>query len=173
MKRERFWSTVKPAHFSVKLSSKSLLGTVLNIIFGMLLLLFSSFSLGRWLILKYPEVFTLGAFRKTGPTEEEVMGTSFKMWFVGEGYSDVALVAQPDSKLDTQIITRISGPDLGYMTTPIALIQCALVMLGDRTKLPKAGVYPPGIVFGASDLQKRLEENGISFDVISRKSLFP
>lgn len=172
-RREMFWSTVKPAHFSLKLGSKHLINTLQHVFIGTVFLLFTSFSLGRWLIMKYPQVFTFGCFKKTGPTEEAVSCSSFKMWFVGEGYSDVALASQTVSKLDTQIITRISGPEVGYVATPIALIQCALIMLADRPRLPKGGVYPPGIVFGPTDLQKRLQENGISFDVISRKTLFP
>jgi len=63
------------------------------------------------------------------------------------------------------------GPEVGYLTTPIILIQCALILLSQRKNLPKGGVYPPGIIFGPTDLQERLQENGISFDVISKSSI--
>ncbi|KAK6155049.1 hypothetical protein DH2020_009297 [Rehmannia glutinosa] len=135
-KREAFWSSVKPAHFGVKLGKKS-----------------------------------LGTFRKEGPSEDEVASATFKMWFVGQGFSDSSVASQGKKKPDTEVITRVMGPEIGYLTTPIILVQCALVVLNDRDNLPKGGVFTPGIVFGPTDLEKRLQENGISFDFISKKAL--
>lgn len=168
-KREAFWRVVKPAHFGVKIASKSLLGVVRFITVGMFIGLFGKFSFGRWLLLKFPSVFSLGWFRKKGPTEEEVASASFKMWFVSHGYSDVTLASQGDKKPDTEITTRVMGPEIGYLTTPIILVQCALVLLTRRGDLPKGGVFPPGIIFGPTDLQQRLQQNGMSFDFISKK----
>ncbi|XP_010258416.1 PREDICTED: LOW QUALITY PROTEIN: probable mitochondrial saccharopine dehydrogenase-like oxidoreductase At5g39410, partial [Nelumbo nucifera] len=93
-RRKNFWSTVKPAHFGVKIRSKSLLGIIRFIIFGLFLGLFGSTAFGRWLLLKYPSIFSLGWFRKQGPTEEEVRSASFKMWFIGHGYSGANLASQ-------------------------------------------------------------------------------
>ncbi|XXG55668.1 hypothetical protein AAC387_Pa03g3283 [Persea americana] len=123
------------------------------------------------LLLKYPEIFTLGMFRKTGPTEEEVNSATFKLWFVGHGYSDSSLASREKKKPDTEIITRVSGPEIGYVTTPIILLQCALILLGQRDRLPQGGVLTPGIVFGPTDLQNRLQHNGISFDIVARNAL--
>lgn len=170
-RRENFWSTIKPAHFGVKLGSKSFLGVLRFIGVGILMGLFGSFAFGRSLLLKFPSFFSLGWFRKKGPTDEEVAAASFKMWFVGQGFSDSSLASQGKTKPDMQIITRLTGPEIGYLTTPIILIQCALILLKQRDDLPKGGVFPPGIVFGPTDLQERLQENGISFDVISKSSL--
>ncbi|XP_068656057.1 probable mitochondrial saccharopine dehydrogenase-like oxidoreductase At5g39410 [Aristolochia californica] len=169
-KRKAFWSTVKPAHFGVKIGSKSLFGLVKIILTGISIGLFGSTAFGRSLLLKYPEFFTGGAFRKTGPTEEEVNSATFKMWFVAQGYDD-GNVGLSGNKPDTEIVTRVSGPEIGYITTPIILVQCALTLLDTRVNLPKGGVYPPGIVFGPTDLQERLQQNGISFDVISKKTI--
>ncbi|KAF5203102.1 Saccharopine dehydrogenase-like oxidoreductase [Thalictrum thalictroides] len=168
-KRKKFWAAMKPAHFGVKIASKSPLGLIRFIAAGLFIGLFGNFSFGRWLLLKFPSVFTLGWFRKEGPTEEEVNSASFRMWFVGHGYSDVS-VASAATKTDTEIITRVMGPEIGYVTTPIVLLQCALVLLHHRKNLPKGGVYPPGIVFGATDLQERLQQNGISFDLVSKSA---
>lgn len=170
-KREAYWASVKPAHFGVKFGTKSRLGLVPVIILGIFIGLLSKFSIGRWLLLRFPSFFSMGAFRKTGPTEEEVASASFKMWFVGQGYSDTSLASKGKKKPDTEVITRVTGPEIGYVTTPIALVQCALVLLSDRENLPKGGVYTPGIVFGPTDLENRLQENGISFDFISKKAL--
>lgn len=170
-KREAFWSTVKPAHFGVKLGSKSLLDIFRFIILGVSIGLLSGLSFGRWLLLQFPSIFSLGWFRKKGPSEDEVESASFKMWFIGHGFSDSSLVSGGNAKPDMEIITRVTGPEIGYIATPIILIQCALIVLSQREILPKGGVFPPGIVFGVTDLQQRLQENGISFDVISKSSL--
>lgn len=170
-KREAFWSVVKPVHFGVKIASKSLLGVVRFITVGIFIGLFGKFSIGRWLLLKFPSVFSLGWFRKKGPTEEEVASASFKMWFVGHGYSDFTLASQGNKKPDMEITTRVMGPEIGYLATPIILVQCALILLMQRDDLPKGGVFPPGIIFGPTDLQQRLQQNGISFDFISKKVL--
>nr|XP_016458205.1 PREDICTED: probable mitochondrial saccharopine dehydrogenase-like oxidoreductase At5g39410 [Nicotiana tabacum] len=170
-RREAFWSTIKPAHFGVKIASKSLLGVIRFITVGVFIGLFGKTGIGRWLLLKFPSLFSLGWFRKKGPTEEEVASATFKMWFVGHGFSDDSLASQGNRKPDTEIITRVMGPEIGYLTTPIILVQCALILLKERDNLPKGGVFPPGIVFGATDLQDRLQQNGISFDVISKNTI--
>ncbi|KAI3452256.1 hypothetical protein Pfo_008921 [Paulownia fortunei] len=170
-KREAFWSSAKPAHFGVKLGSKSMLGLFPVIVLGIFLGLLSKTALGRWLLLKFPSIFSLGWFRKEGPSEDEVASATFKMWFVGQGFSDSSLASQGNKKPNTEIITRVMGPEIGYLTTPIILLQCALIVLNDRDNLPKGGVFTPGIVFGPTDLEKRLQENGISFDFISKNAL--
>ncbi|CAD5179200.1 unnamed protein product [Musa acuminata subsp. malaccensis] len=169
-KRKAYWSTVKPAHFGVKIGTKSILGIFRFMVTGLFIGLFGAFAVGRSLLLKFPEIFSLGWFRKTGPTEEEVRSALFNMWFVGHGYNDISLASQSGKKPDTEVITRVSGPEIGYLTTPITLLQCALIVLSERENLPKGGVLTPGIVFGPTDLQKRLQDNGISFDVISTRA---
>lgn len=166
--REAFWSTVKPVHFGVKMGTKSLLGILRVISVGLFIGIFAGTRLGRRLLLTFPSFFSFGWFRKAGPTEEEVSSATFKMWFVGRGYSDAS---EGESKPDMEIVTRVSGPEIGYLTTPIILVQCALVLLSQRGSLPKGGVFTPGIVFGPTDLQRRLEDNGISFDVISKSAI--
>ncbi|CAD6217373.1 unnamed protein product [Miscanthus lutarioriparius] len=124
------------------------------------------------LLLKYPEFFSAGMFRRAGPTEEEVKSASFKMWFVGHGYSNVdSSLELGRSKPDKEVITKVSGPEVGYITTPIVLVQCALVLLSQRANLPKGGVYTPGAVFGPTDLRQRLQENGLSFEVNATRAM--
>ncbi|KAL9258650.1 putative mitochondrial saccharopine dehydrogenase-like oxidoreductase [Drosera capensis] len=86
-KREEFWSTVKPAYFGVKLGSKSYFVILKFIIIGIFIGLLGRSSIGRWLLLSFPSFFSLGMFRKTGPTEDEVNSASFKMYFVGRGFT--------------------------------------------------------------------------------------
>ncbi|OIW05402.1 hypothetical protein TanjilG_28867 [Lupinus angustifolius] len=170
-KREAFWSSVKPAHFGVKLGSKSLLGIYRLIIVGICIGILGSIALGRWFLLKFPLIFSLGLFSKKGPSEEEVKNGSFNIWFVGHGFSNNIIATQKNTKPDMEIVTRIKGPEVGYRTTSIILIQCALIVLSQRNNLPKGGTYPPGIIFGPTDLQQRLQRNGISFDVISKTTI--
>ena len=169
--RKEFWSSIKPAHFGVKISSRSILGLFLWLCTGLFIGILGGFSFGRSLLLKFPEFFSLGLCRKTGPTEDEVNNASFKLWFVGHGYSDLARASERGTKPDMEVVTRVSGPEIGYITTPIVLVQCALVLLSQRANLPQGGVYTPGVMFGPTDLQKRLEENGVSFDLISTRTL--
>lgn len=170
-KREAFWSSVKPAHFGVRIGTKSLLGILRIIAVGVFIGIFGNFAFGRWLLLKFPSVFSLGWFRKKGPSEDEVRSATFKMWFVGHGFSNSSLVSQEKPKPDMEIVTRVMGPEIGYLTTPIILVQCALILLNQRDNLPKGGVFTPGIIFGPTNLQERLQENGISFDVISKNAI--
>lgn len=170
-KREAFWSTVKPTHFGVKIGSKSLLGVFRFIVVGIFIGLLGQTAFGRWLLLSFPTIFSLGWFRKKGPSDDEVRSASFKMWFVGHGFSNSTLASPGNVKPDMQIITRVMGPEIGYLTTPIILLQCARIVLSQRDNLPKGGVLTPGIVFGPTDLQARLQENGISFELISKSAL--
>ncbi|CAN6470146.1 unnamed protein product [Victoria cruziana] len=163
-KRTYFWSTVRPVYFGVKLGFKSFWAMSRTILVGFIIGLLTKVQIGRNLLLNYPEIFTLGWFRLTGPTEEEVRSATFKMWFVGHGYSDESKLS---GKPDKQIITRVSGPEIGYVATPIALVQCALILLEQRDNLPKGGVFTPGVIFGPTNLEERLQANGISFDLIS------
>ncbi|CAN4079423.1 unnamed protein product [Withania somnifera] len=128
-RRKAFWSTIKPAHFGMKIASKSLLGVVRFITVGKFIALFGKTGIGRWLLLNFPSVFSLGYFRKKGPTEDEVASATFKMWFV-----------------------------------------VPLLCSGNETIFQKKRrCFPPGIVFGPTDLQDRLQQNGIYFDVISKQ----
>lgn len=162
---------MKPVHFGVKIGAKSLLGVFRFITVGMCIGLLGKTGFGRWLLLTFPSFFSIGWFRKKGPSEDEVRSASFKMWFVGQGFSNSSLISEGNMKPDMEIITRVMGPEIGYLATPIILLQCALIVLSQRDNLPKGGVLPPGIVFGPTDLQERLQENGISFDVISKGAL--
>ncbi|XP_031375759.1 probable mitochondrial saccharopine dehydrogenase-like oxidoreductase At5g39410 isoform X1 [Punica granatum] len=81
-RRKDFWSTVKPAHFGVKIGVKSLLGILRISTVGIFIGILGRTAFGRWLLLKFPSVFSLGWFRKAGPSEDEVSSASFKMWFM-------------------------------------------------------------------------------------------
>ena len=170
--RKAFWSSVKPVHFGVKICAKSEFDIKRIVLVGVFIAMLGKTAHGRLLLLTFPSLFSLGYFKPNGPTEEEVNAAAFKTWFVGHGFSDRGLISRGKSRHNMEIVTRVSGPDPGYLTTSIIMVQCAIVVLTQRENLPKGGVFTPGIVFGPTDLQQRLEDNGISFDVVS-KSVIP
>ena len=55
--------------------------------FGKLLETLAQFGWGRWLLLKFPQVFSYGLFSREGPTKQQMDGTRFEMKFVGQGFS--------------------------------------------------------------------------------------
>ncbi|XP_042322493.1 saccharopine dehydrogenase-like oxidoreductase [Sceloporus undulatus] len=144
------------------------LGSVIKLMFvGLWFLIFAKFNCGRKLLIKYPEFFSRGYFRKEGPTEKQIEGTSFEMIFLGEGYS---LGKDPQQgKPDVKICTRVKGPEPGYVATPRAMVQAGVTLLKDKSSLPKkGGVYTPGAVFSKTKFIDRLNKHGIEFSVISK-----
>nr|XP_034964210.1 saccharopine dehydrogenase-like oxidoreductase [Zootoca vivipara] len=144
------------------------LGSVIKLMFaGLLFLMLVKFNFGRKLLLKYPEFFSGGHFTKEGPTEKQMEGSSFEMTFFGEGYR-----TQEDLQLgkpNVKICTQVKGPEAGYVATPIAMVQAAVVLLKDKSSLPKkGGVYSPGAAFSNTKLIDRLKQHGIEFSVISQ-----
>jgi short subunit dehydrogenase-like uncharacterized protein len=166
---EEPWVSIKPVHYGCYVVQKSFVGIIELFILGFILVVFTRFKFGQKLLVQYPELFSLGVFHKEGPSEEEIEQASFKMYYVGRGYSDSARITS-GSKPDKEVVTRVSGPETGFITTPIVLIQAALIMLDERRRLPKGGVLTPA-VFGGTDYIQRLQKNGMSFDVISMKKI--
>jgi hypothetical protein len=103
------------------------LGILGYITFGIILGILGSTSFGRWLLVEYPQVFTLGSFSKR----------KWKVLHSRYGFSNESLAANGNSKPDMEVITRITRPEMGHVTTPIIMIECALVLLRKRNNLPK------------------------------------
>ena len=64
--------------------------------------------------------------------------SSFSVTIVGKGWKDKTTDPdiQHEGAPDQKIITRVTGPEAGYITTPICLIQSALVLLTEKDQLP-------------------------------------
>uniref|UniRef100_A0A8C7WMH5 Saccharopine dehydrogenase a, tandem duplicate 1 n=1 Tax=Oryzias sinensis TaxID=183150 RepID=A0A8C7WMH5_9TELE len=142
------------------------LGNTIKLLFaGMMFMLLVKFSFGRNLLIKYPEFFSFGAFTKAGPTRKQMEGSSFQMAFHGVGYKEEQDTFQ--GKPTTKIRTLVQGPEVGYVATPIAMVQSALTILNEPAALPKkGGVYTPGAAFSKTTLINRLNQHGIQFSVI-------
>ncbi|XP_041109567.1 saccharopine dehydrogenase-like oxidoreductase [Polyodon spathula] len=143
-------------------------GSVLKLMFaGMLFWLFVLTSFGRSLLIKYPEWFSFGYFTKDGPTRKQMEGCSFSMTFFGQGYSEGQDPQQ--GKPNLKICTQVKGPEVGYVATPIVMVQAAITLLKESKSLPKeGGVYTPGAAFCKTSLIERLNKHGVVFSVISK-----
>ncbi|XP_030627526.1 saccharopine dehydrogenase b isoform X2 [Chanos chanos] len=131
---------------------------------GMMFWLLVKFSIGRSLLVQFPELFSFGLFSKNGPSKKQMEETSFCMTFFGEGYAE----GQDPSlgKPNARITTQIKGAEPGYVATPIAMVQAAITVLNEPQSLPKmGGVYTPGAAFAKTTLINRLSKHGIHFSV--------
>ncbi|KAG5202225.1 hypothetical protein JEQ12_003615 [Ovis aries] len=141
--------------------------SVIKLMFaGLFFLFFVRFGIGRQLLIKFPWLFSFGYFSKQGPTQKQIDASSFTMTFFGQGFSQG--VSPVKNKPNIRICTQVKGPEAGYVTTPIAMVQAAMTLLNDAADLPKAGgVFTPGAAFSRTKLIDRLNERGIEFSVIS------
>ncbi|XP_066281581.1 saccharopine dehydrogenase-like oxidoreductase isoform X3 [Branchiostoma lanceolatum] len=84
---------------------------VLLMITGVVFGVMTKFSWGRWLLSKYPRLFSLGYFSHEGPTQKQIEGASFTMQFIGSGYSNTVLQdGDYDGPPNMTIATQVEGP---------------------------------------------------------------
>ncbi|MEE6475468.1 hypothetical protein FKM82_010757 [Ascaphus truei] len=128
-----------PVQYSAYVAVGGITSVIKLMFAGLLFLLFTKFSCGRNLLIKYPRLFSFGYFTQEGPTQKQMDGASFTMTFLGEGYSQGQDPQQ--GKPNVRICTQVSGP---------------------------GGVYTPGAAFSKTKLIERLNKSGIHFSVISK-----
>lgn len=88
-----------------------------------------------------------------GPSEEERARSWFEVTFLGEGGG-------------TRVVTRVVGGDPGYDETARMLGEATLSMALDDDLPEVAGVVTPATAFEGGALQRRLEEQGMKFEVV-------
>lgn len=58
---------------------------------------------------------------------------------MGKGWKD--RTEDPDTEHegppDQKIVTKVTGPEAGYIATPICLIQCGVTLMKEKDKLPQ------------------------------------
>ncbi|XP_018580216.1 saccharopine dehydrogenase-like oxidoreductase [Anoplophora glabripennis] len=164
----------RPVQVGTYFVVKSLMGLILLAIFGTIFSLFTKFSFGRKLLLNYPEIFSGGYFSKKSPPEEKIQKSWFQITLYGEGWKE-KLTDKDDQypkPCDKCIVGRVKGNNPGYGATCVCLVLSAIVIATENDKLPgKGGVLAPGAAFAKTSLVKQLNENGVTFDVISQKDL--
>ncbi|CAL1548698.1 unnamed protein product [Lymnaea stagnalis] len=159
----------KPIEFLPYMCFPSLLSAIGLIIFGIIFYILSRCSFGRSFMLKYPHIVSFGFFKKGGPTRKQIEGCSFSMTFIGYGFSK----SEKDrTKPDKKIVTKLVGPEPGYVTTPICMVQSAVTVLKETSKMfHKGGVLTPGAAFQGTGLINRLQEHGLTFTKVSDESI--
>ncbi|KAH9519579.1 hypothetical protein Btru_003066 [Bulinus truncatus] len=156
----------QPIEFVPYTCFSSLFSAIGVILFGIVFFFLTNFSLGRSFLLKYPHIVSMGVFKKGGPTRKQIEGTSFTMTFIAYGYS-ADLTDRTGKKPDKKVITKLMGPEPGYVTTPICMVQSAVTILKESSKmLHKGGVLTPGAAFSGTDLIDRLQRHNIKLSTV-------
>lgn len=97
-------------------------------IFGLLLTTMTKYAWGRNLFIKYPKLFSLGAFSHEGPTEEQCRYATFQIDFNAKSANNQTLK------------TRVVGDiDPGYTGTAAMVSAAAVTVLKDIDLLPENG----------------------------------
>jgi len=163
------------AYFTIS----SFFWVVVIVIMGTILQSLAKYNFGRRTLLNFPRFFTCGLASHEGPTQEQMKETSFTMRFYAKGNQEDNESSKVDDQLKSsllsnnkiEIVTEVSGPEPGYIATPIIFLDVAKCLLEERHRLPvSGGVFTPGAVFGESTLIERLKKSGISFRVLSDSS---
>lgn len=157
---------MRPAQFQVYFGMQSIWSAVAAIFLGIMLYIMTSFASTRHLLLKYPEVFTLGTFSRSGPKRSDLAKLRFLVTLTGKGWnqklSDSSL--QHTTPPDTTRTVKVAGPDPGYFGTAILVTQAALTILDEADRMPgRGGVFPPAAAFLETTLRNRLTDRGITF----------
>lgn len=155
---------VQAVPYSAYFTISSALSTGLFMAFGTVFGTLANFSFGKSLLLNNPKLFSYGIFSHEGPSKEQMGETSFSMKFFAKGYS--AGVDPASSKPDINVSTVVSGPEPGYIATPIFLLTSALTILNEESDIPK-GVLTTATAFRNTSLISQLKEQGIRFEVVN------
>eukprot|EP00048_Salpingoeca_helianthica_P023178 m.22799 g.22799 ORF g.22799 m.22799 type:complete len:424 (-) comp8371_c0_seq1:647-1918(-) len=163
-------SLPRPVHYAAYFTLPSLFWSIVFLLFGTVFAFLASFRLTRVLLLKFPGFFSFGRFSHEGPTAEHLRRTTFEMVFHAKGYSQPppAAAAAPAPAPDCSVVTAVSGPEPGYVATPIFLVDSALCLLEERALIP-SGVLTTAAAFAKTKLIERLQKSGIKFELRTRR----
>lgn len=166
----------RPIQINCYVVFKSVIHIILLLIMAALIFLLSKFQYGCKLLLDYPNIFSFGLFSKDQHPSIEAMDKSwFQVTFYGEGWKEKLANKndQYSKPCDKKIVARVKGNNPGYGSTCICLVAAAITILSEKEKMAgngKGGVYTPGAAFANTSLIKMLNENGVSFDIISESN---
>lgn len=127
---------------------------------------------GRNLLVRYPEKFSFGYFSKNPPSQEVMESSSFKMTLVAKGWSGKLPNenGQFSISCNKEMVAVVKGKNPVYGSTCITLVGAAITILNEKDKLAgngKGGVYPPGAAFAKTNYVKLLNDNQVTFDIVS------
>jgi short subunit dehydrogenase-like uncharacterized protein len=157
----------RPVQMTAYVECPSFFGAMIMIVSAAVFGILASFKFGRSLLENYPKIFSFGVFDHDGPSKEEMAETSFTLTLAGRGWDDKLAEPTDVYKEDPnkELIVRVSGPEPGYVATPLFMVACALVVIREAEKMPsEGGVYAPGAAFAKTTLIERLTKRGILFE---------
>ncbi|XP_022091289.1 saccharopine dehydrogenase-like oxidoreductase [Acanthaster planci] len=155
----------RPVQYGAYFEIGGFFSLMVLLFFGIIFAFLAKFSFGRKLLEKYPKLFTGGGFSHEGPTREQMDGTTFSFVLNAEGFS--AGADNDQTKHDVTMVTKVTGPEPGYVATPIMMVQAGLVILSEKDNLPASGgVFSPAAAFSRTRLIERLDKRGIKFSVV-------
>lgn len=161
--RRTFARLGSPANVSIVFTLPSRVYMTLWQGFGSAFAFLAQREWGRGLLLKYPRVFSYGMFTHEGPSEQQMAETTFAFTNIGRGYAAGAPTS-PDQQPDKQVITRVSGPEPGYIACSVFIVQAAITLLEEQGKLPAPGVHTPASLLWGTGYVDRLRAHGIKFE---------
>lgn len=158
----------RPISCETYLRIGSFMNAVKILVFASIFNLLTHFKIGCYLLETFPRFFSMGVVKKGTIEREFLIKNSFSNTIIGYGWRDKYddVDRQHDEPPIKKIVTRVSGPDPGYIATAIIIVQAAITLLKDKSKLPGYGVLSPGAAFRDTSLIERLMEKGIKFEVI-------
>lgn len=165
---------MRPVQFNPYLICDSKIILLALMVVGYFLQTLTKYEFGRKLLLKYPAMFSLGMMKKGGPSEEVQALTTATFKFYGEGWSKEILEKHTEPKTiteptDSYMITSVEVRKPAYGFTAMCVVQCALILLTERDKLPsRGGVYTPGYAFYHTSIVQRLAERSFQFQIIEK-----
>ncbi|GAB4820285.1 hypothetical protein N2152v2_007331 [Parachlorella kessleri] len=154
------------AHHSMSFTLPSGYYKNLFLLFGSIMQWLAQRPWGRQLLLAAPGLFSYGMFTHAGPSEQQMRDTVFYMTNVGHGFSQGS-PSTPGEKPDVEIVTRVSGPEPGYLACSIFIVQAAITLLEERDKIDApGGVFTAGALLRSTTYIDRLQSRGIKFEQV-------
>ncbi|XP_041968124.1 saccharopine dehydrogenase-like oxidoreductase [Aricia agestis] len=152
----------RPAYVRTYYRVGSLPAALATILAAIFLFLMTRTGFTRKLLLNYPALFTFGFVSKESPNEAVGESTEFELTLKGRGWP-----AEPSDQPPSKTITaKVSGVNPGYGLTAVMLLLSALTILNEPEKLPEPGVLTPGAAFGNTQLVRKLNDNGVKFEIL-------
>lgn len=155
----------RPVQVQCYMKMNSFFTSVVTLMMGAIFMLMTKFSIGCYMLERFPELFSLGMFSKDPPSKDMNLSGKFQMTYKVKGWTEkLAEPADIHTSPPNQTATAVlKGPDPGYVATAIFIVSSALVVLQETDKLPlSGGVFTPGSAFIDTSLAKRLESRGIT-----------
>jgi len=155
----------KPVQFAAYFTFASFWSVAALALFDFVLRFMVKFQLGQRVLRKFPGLFTFGMFSKAGPTPEQMEGATFTTNFIAKGFQKYGPTS---SKPDWKVETKVTGPEIGYVATPICICEAAFTILDRKaTGTIPSGVLSPAAAFANTDYITRLNSNGVVFSLVS------